>query len=110
MHALSSGGCHTRAMTEWTRTIRYTGSAAGADALTDTLQEHAVEVVDWLGGYEERKTGADAMIVGLRILVYGAYDNTTAAMRDFCERFPRAEVVMEDDDSGGPDDGGFLPS
>jgi hypothetical protein len=38
----------------------------------------------------------------------GSYDLMKAAVKQFLDRFPRAEILIEDD-SGAPDDGGFLP-
>jgi len=89
-----------------TRTIRYTGSAARAGALVQMLERQGVHV-EWEPPREERGVGGDFMAVGLGIAASGSYDLLKAAVEQFRARFPRAEVVIEDNDSE-PDDGGFL--
>lgn len=92
-------------MTEVTRTIRYSGSAARASALVQMLEERGV-AVEWTSPREQRDVGGDFLAVGLGLVASGAYDAIKAATMQFLGRFPRAEVVIEDDT--GPDDGGFV--
>jgi len=93
-------------MTEATRTITYTGSAARAGALVQMLEEAGASV-EWTPPVERRGIGGDAEVVALGIVASGLYDGIKAAVARFLERFPRATAVIEDDGSA-PDDGGFL--
>lgn len=92
--------------TQMVKTIRYTGSAARASALVQMLEQHGVAVECELPR-EQRDAGGDFLAVGLGILASGAYDAIKVAVEQFLDRFPRAEVTIENEDAG-PDDGGFL--
>ena len=48
---------------------------------------------------EERGVGGDFLTVGLGVLASGAYDAIKAAVEQFLDPFPRAELTVEDDDA-----------
>jgi hypothetical protein len=91
-----------------TRTIRYRGVAARADALVQMLEEQGVQV-EWTPPREQRGLGADVGAVVLSLVASGAYDGIKAAVAKFRAWMPHAEVTLEgeedDDQEHGPDAG-----
>ncbi len=94
-----------------------------ADYVTRTIKDTGQRGEVWRPGADAGGAGRDGRVgtaargarrrrrcvlaVALGIVASGAYDAIKAGVAQFRERFPRAEVVIEDDDAA-PDDGGFL--